>query len=120
MKTELARLLAGSQGAFYLATGVWPIIHLGSFEAVTGPKTDDWLVKTVGVLVAVIGLILLLAARHRRVTPEIALLGAGSAVGLATIDLVYALSGVIAPIYLADAVVEIGIALLWAWSRGRG
>lgn len=120
MTSRLARILAGGQGAFYLLTGLWPIIHIGSFEAVTGPKSDDWLVKTVGVLVAVIGLMLLLAARHRRVTPEVALLGAGSAVGLATIDLVYALSGVIAPIYLADAVVEIAIASLWAWSRGRG
>ena len=65
-------------------------MHLPSFEAVTGPKTDDWLVKTVGVVVAVIGAVLVLAARQRRITPEIAVLGAGSALALAGIDLVYA------------------------------
>ena len=35
------RLLA-FQSAYYGLTGTWPILHLASFEAVTGPKTDDW------------------------------------------------------------------------------
>lgn len=108
-----ARLLAWGQGIFYLLTGIWPILHLPSFEVVTGPKTDDWLVKTVGVLVAVIGGVIAAAARSGRITGEIVLLAAGSALGLAAIDLVYALSDVISPIYLLDAGVEIGIAVLW-------
>lgn len=28
------------QGTFYLATGIWPLVHIESFVAVTGPKTD--------------------------------------------------------------------------------
>lgn len=120
MTGRLARLLALGQGTFYLLTGLWPIFHLPSFEAVTGPKTDDWLVRTVGILVAAIGAVLLLAWRRRRVEPEIGLLAAGSALGLAGIDLVYALAGVISPIYLADAVVELLIAGLWAAARARG
>ena len=48
--------LALLQGIFYVATGVWPLIDIVSFQVVTGPKTDLWLVKTVGVLVTVIGL----------------------------------------------------------------
>ena len=31
------------QGAFYAVSGLWSIVHLRSFEAVTGPKRDDWL-----------------------------------------------------------------------------
>ena len=66
-----------------------------------------------------IGTVLLLAARRRRITAEIAILAVGSAVGLAGIDLVYALSGRISSIYLADAAVELGLAAVWglAWFR---
>jgi hypothetical protein len=113
--------LALVQAVFYLATGIWPLLDIVSFQMVTGPKTDLWLVRTVGVLVAVIGAVLLSAARRRRVTEEIVLLAAGSALGLATIDLVYALSGRISAVYLADAAVELGLAALWllAWRRAR-
>jgi energy-converting hydrogenase Eha subunit E len=119
MDSALARLTALGQGVFYALTGLWAIVHLPSFEAVTGPKTDDWLVKTVGVLVTVIGGVLVLAARRRRITAEVALLAAGSALGLAAIDLIYALSGVISPIYLLDAAVELGLAGLWGFVRAR-
>ena len=116
----MLRKLAVIQGVFYVATGVWPLIDIISFQVVTGPKTDLWLVRTVGVLVTVIGLVLLAAARTRRVTDEIVMLGAFSALGLAGIDLIYALSGRISAVYLADAVVEIGLAVLWAVARQRG
>ena len=55
--------------------------RIRTFEAVTGPKTDLWLVKTVGVLVAVIGAVLATAGLRGRVPPELALLGAGGALG---------------------------------------
>lgn len=107
------------QGVFYLVTGLWPLIDIDSFQLVTGPKTDLWLVRTVGVLVAVIGLVLLSASLRRRVTAEIAMLDVGSALGLAAIDLIYALSGRISAIYLADAAVEILLAALWLIGRAR-
>ena len=77
------------------------------------------MMRTVGVLVTVIGAVLLLAGRRRRVTDEIVLLAVGSALGLAAIDVIYAVSGRISAVYLADAVVEVGLALLWlvAWRR---
>ena len=56
------RVIAGTQGSYFLLTGVWPLLHMRSFLAVTGPKTDLWLVETVGVLVAAIGAGLLLSA----------------------------------------------------------
>lgn len=46
------RTLAFLQGTYYLLTGVWPFASMGTFLAVTGPKTDLWLVRTVGALVA--------------------------------------------------------------------
>jgi hypothetical protein len=105
------------QGLYYLATGLWPIVHIESFLIVTGPKIDLWLVKTVGVLVAVIGAALLSASRARRITDEIILLGAGSALGLAIIDVVYARR--ISSVYLADAAAELCLVAVWAMGRAR-
>lgn len=113
------RLLAWLQGVFYVLTGVWPLVSMGTFVAVTGPKVDLWLVVTVGVLVAVIGAVLLLGAFRDRVGPELVLLAVGSAGGLAAVDLVYALGDRIRDIYLLDAVAEITLVVLWllAWWR---
>ena len=55
VKQTLPQALPLGQGLFYLTSGIWPLIDMPSFEAVTGRKTDKWLVKTVGLLVAVSG-----------------------------------------------------------------
>jgi hypothetical protein len=117
---EQLRQLAGEwvaplQGAYYVATGVWPLVDDRSFQAVTGPKTDVWLVKTVGLLVAGIGAALLSEGRHPGRAATV--VGAGSAVALAGIDIYYATTRRISPIYLLDAVAE-GV-LLWAWAQRR-
>lgn len=116
----LPRGLAWTQGLFYLATGLWPLLHMRSFLWVTGPKVDLWLVRTVGILVAVIGAVLLLGALCRRIGPELALLATGSAAGLAAIDTYYALTGRISGIYLLDAVAETGLVLLWVLAALTG
>lgn len=108
------------QGGFYVFTGVWALVDLDSFMAVTGPKTDLWLVKTVGALVTVIGGVLLTAGWRRRVTRDILLLGIGAALSLATIDMVYVSAGRISNIYLLDAVAEVGLAIAWALAKRRG
>lgn len=100
------------QGGYYLLTGVWSLVHIQSFIAVTGPKTDVWLVKTVGVLVSVIGLSLLLMGIRGEVDPGLVLVAAGSAIGLLVIEVAYALQRVIGVIYLADALLE---AVFVAW-----
>lgn len=121
--------IAAVQGFFYVATGVWPLVHIDSFMAVTGPKTDLWLVYTVGVLVAVVGAVLLCGARSGRVTPEVTLLAVGAALGLTGIDVVFVVRNVIPPIYLADAAAELVLVAAWtlaamlsgspAWDRAR-
>jgi hypothetical protein len=116
---KLLPKIALAQGAFYLATGLWPLIDIDSFQAVTGPKMDLWLVRTVGVLVAVIGAVLVFAARRRTIGAEIMLLAVGSALGLTAIDIIYVLSGTISPIYLADAVAELGLVAGWFLGRRR-
>ncbi len=104
------------QGVFYLVTGLWPLVHLQSFLKVTGPKTDLWLVKTLGVLISVIGAVLGMAGAQRSVTRELALLGGGSAAGLTAIEVIYVARGRISPVYVLDAVAE--VALLISWGVG--
>jgi hypothetical protein len=119
---SLASGLAVAHGVFDVVTGVWPIIHLRSFEAVTGPKPEGWLVKTVGALITVIGGTLLTAGLRRRVSPELMLLAAGSAASLAAVDLVYSPQR-ISPVYLLDALAEGVLVTGWcvaatrAWKR---
>lgn len=112
--SEAVRWLALGQGVYFLATGVWPLLSIRTFEAVTGPKTDDWLVKTVGVQIGVVGVVLLLAGSSGRVTPEVVALAIGSALGLTAIDLWYVARGVIPRIYLLDAAAEVVLVAAWA------
>ena len=55
MSHTRSRFVALAHACYYLITGVWPLLSIGTFEKVTGPKTDRWLVKTVGILVGVGG-----------------------------------------------------------------
>ncbi len=120
---DLFATLCALQGVYYVATGFWPLVSMRSFEAVTGPKTDNWtgregdhwLVKTVGVVVLAVGAALWTAGKRRERTAAVPVLAIGSALGLAAIDCTYVARGVIAPIYLADAVAEVGLAAAWTW-----
>lgn len=101
------------QGAYYLAAGLWPLVHLRSFERVLGPKEDDWLVKTVGALAAVMGTTLIVGARERGGRAATAALGLGGAVAFGAVDVWYALRGRISRVYLLDAVAEAAFAAAW-------
>jgi hypothetical protein len=87
---------------------------------VTGPKKDYWLVRTVGVLVSVIGGVLVMAGLRKQTTREVPVLAVGSALGLGAIDVVYAGQGRISKVYLLDAVAEAGLVFAWAFVKRRG
>jgi hypothetical protein len=119
-REDLQSLTLVGQGLYFALTGVWALFSIRTFMAVTGPKTDVWLVKTVGLLVLVIGAVLTMAGLRRRTTPENVLLAAGSASALTLIDVYYVARRRISPIYLLDAVAEIFlITLLALTTRSR-
>ena len=102
-----AKFLLRLQGGYFLLTGIWPLVHMPSFLYVTGDKAELWLVETVGCLVIAIGLALL-TSRPRPLPPfPINLLAVSSAAGLAVIDIIHVVQGVIRPVYLGDALLEI-------------
>ncbi len=112
--SRLIQRLPISQGAYYLITGLWSMVSMRSFQWVTGRKTDIWLVRSVALLLMVIGMVLAMAGFRQRTVPEVPLLGAGSAAVLAGIDIVYAVRGRISRIYLLDALVELVFLAVWA------
>jgi hypothetical protein len=111
MKPRLATL----HGAYYLITGLWPLLSMRTFEAVTGPKSDRWLVRMVGLLAAVIGASLL----ARRGSGD-RILPVGSALAFASVDATYSLRGTISRIYLADALLELGLVAGWLTRSATG
>jgi hypothetical protein len=95
---------------YYVASGVWPIVHMRSFEAVTGPKTDKWLVKTVAALAIANGVALAFGVRREKIAAETAALAVCSAMAFTAVDVVFVMRGRIRPIYLADAAAELALA----------
>jgi hypothetical protein len=97
---------------YYLVTGAWPIVHMRSFEAVTGPKVDRWLVKMVGALAVANGVTMMFGLRRTPPSSDMLALGVSSAVAFSVIDVTYVARRCISPIYLADAAVEVALAAL--------
>ncbi len=106
---RLLRTAVLIQGAYYFASGLWSLLDIESFERVTGPKVDKWLVKTVGALVTTVGGALMVAGLRRELSPEARVLSQGSAIGLTVVDVYYVAKRRIAPIYLADAAAEVAL-----------
>lgn len=100
-----ARMLLRAQSLYYGITGAWPVVHMPSFEMVTGPKTDDWLVHMVGLLTVAVAVAIW--PRRAAVPPAVRTLAVWAAASYLAIDVVYTALGVISPIYLLDAAAEV-------------
>ncbi len=111
-KMRFERILITLQSIYILLTALWPILHIESFMDVTGPKTDVWLVKTVGALLLPIAVALLYQLTQPRSLTAI-LLGGLSAIAFVVIDFYYALSGTISDVYLTDGIVQLVFLLGW-------
>ena len=109
------------QAGYNVVTGIWPLVHMPSFEAISGPKTDRWLVKTVGAVVGVNGGVIAVAGANDRITPEIVGLAIGSGASLAAMDVFYVSRGRISRVYLLDALAEFLFIAGWIvrWRRAR-
>lgn len=101
------------QGLYFFVTGVWPLLHIESFIWISGHKYDIWLVETVGIVLAAVGIVLFSAGINRRINQETFLLATLCAAGLAYVDIYYASIDRILDVYLLDAVAEIILIVLW-------
>lgn len=108
--------LAAVQGLYYLLTGAAPFVSMRAFEAVTGPKRDDWLVKTVGLLALGFGALLVRDAARGRADPAVGLAGA---LPFAAASTWYGGTHRISRIYLLDGALELAFAAAWLLVGGR-
>jgi hypothetical protein len=106
MKASVRPWVSRAQGTYYLATGIWPVLNRRSFEAVSGRKHDFWLVRTVGLITAAVGLSINLASQREEAAADTAL-KVGTALGFAAIDLTYGLTRRISAVYLVDGVIQV-------------
>lgn len=106
------KILPYIQLFYYLLTAVWPFVHLESFFAVTGPKVEVWLVKTVSLLLFP-HILLIIYVTEIRHSPLIILAILSACTGLAGIDLYYYLKGVIRWVYMIDFVLELVFIIYW-------
>lgn len=113
------RALAGLHAGYLIATGVWPLVHRRSFEAVTGPKAEFWLVRTVGGLAAACGVSLGAAVVRGRRPAEVQVLATAQALVFAAAD-VYA-AATRSRIYLGDVAFQAACVPAWltSWERPR-
>lgn len=111
------RIAALVQGAYYVATGAVPLVSMTLFEAITGEKTDDWLVVMVGLLTVAIGLHLVRTIRRRGEPDDVRFLGLASAASFGAMDLWVWWTGVGSAAYLVDFFVELALIALWLGAR---
>ena len=116
---HLERLVVLAQGVYFAVTGIWPLLHIGSFMKVTGPKTDVWLVKTISALIVAVSVPFLLAGSGDGPSKETRALAAGSAVALGAADLYYVAKGTLRKTYLLDALPEALFLAFWLTRLGR-
>jgi hypothetical protein len=113
--TKLFKILIWTQGLYTLVTALWGLVDIDSFMAVTGPKTDIWLVKTVSVLLLPIVICLFSALAFRMPALPVILVGASTCAGLAFIDFYYSGNGTIRWIYAADGIAELVFLFVWIY-----
>ncbi|HZF87829.1 hypothetical protein [Streptomyces sp.] len=102
-----------AHGAFNIVGGLWPLVHLRSFEWVFGPKSDEWLQMTTGGLLVSAGVAQLAAASAPQGPAQARRIGLGTALTLLAVDLVYVPKGRIRPTYLLDAAMQTGWITAW-------
>jgi len=108
------RAVAAGQGMYYLVTGIWPSISPATFQAVTGPKVEMWLVQLFGFLICVPACLLLWAVWRGRLAGGTVGAAVGTAAVLMVGDVVYVARGHIGPVYLIDALAELFLLAGWA------
>jgi len=105
------------QGLYYVIGGLWVALLIQMFQSETSPHYDLsrlWAVRVIGLFVAVFGAALIASGRKK----DGPFVGGGIAMCVALIlsvlNTVCLTTGVLPPLFLIDAGVELGFAGWWA------
>jgi len=113
-KTQKKRLSLILQSLYYLFTGLWPLLHMLSFSAESGPKANEWLLKTEIMLIVCIIAAFMIDLYTRRYTTSIVFLAISSSIGFLYIDLWHTLFHGMTGIYLIDSATHLVLMTVWS------
>jgi heme A synthase len=109
-------LLGKLQGAYDAAGALWPLLAMDRFEDVTGPKHDEWLVRTVAGILLFLGALLLHDAFVRRqIDRGLRRMALGVSGVLALVALVSSIGGWISWLYFFDGLIHLTFTMGWVW-----
>jgi hypothetical protein len=111
--------LAIAHGAYFVLSGAWPLVHLRSFESVTGTKLEGWLAKGVGACWVNVGVHLIRAGLQRgRARRDERGFAVRTALTFAAFDFYYAgFRRRISPAYLVNGFLQLAFVALWGAER---
>lgn len=112
-------IVIAAEGAFYVITALWPLLHFSSFESLVGPKPDRFQFFATDLLVLVIGAALLAAALpptpRNRPGRGIFLLAVGVPIAFMTVEIWFRHTLPLA--FAVDFAVEAVFVILLVWLR---
>ena len=112
--TPLTRYLIIAHGLYLTIGGLWPLFYLQGFEAVTGPKVEDFLVRTIALILLLTAVVLFLQLRKPKAEQSAIAMAAGVSFILGLVGIITAAGGWIRPIYFADGAIHLLFAMSWA------
>jgi len=105
--------VAAAHIAYWLFGAIWPLADIKSFERVTGHKREDWLVRTVALLMLSVVASLAMMSRTRRDDEAMRVLGATSAGALGSVAIIGSVVRRISPLYIIDGIVDLSLVAAW-------
>jgi hypothetical protein len=112
MKQMLRKILY-VQGFYLIILGLWPIVNIDGFMIYTGQKTDIWLVRTFGAMLACEGLCFIITGILREIAFPMLILAFLNSVLLLFVDMHYNFDNVLGESYLVEALFEMIFIVWW-------
>lgn len=108
------RWVLGGQGAYYIITGLWPLLHFSSFASLVAFRVNPFQAHVFAAVIIVVGGSLLEAARREPPGPFPTILGIAVASAIALVSLVWLPRLAVASLLWADLAVEVAFAIALA------
>ncbi len=105
-----------AQGAYYIASGLWPVVAVDHYMRATGQESHAAVAQVLGGVVAGIGVALVAGLVPPRARKWV---GAGTAIALGAGGAYFAVRGKGLPVNLTDAAVQLAFAVSWLTSKPR-
>jgi len=105
-----------TQGVYYIASGLWPVVAIGHYMRATGQESHGAVAQVLGGVLAGLGVALVAGLVPPRARTWV---GAGTAIALGAGGTYFAVRGKGLPVNLTDSLVQAAFAVSWLANRSR-